>query len=210
MQVTDLSANAAAENANGIPVEVTGEPAGLYRFYDAAGRLLYVGVSRNLASRWAQHESEKSWWPAVARKTVVMYGSRREAELAEGRAIRSESPLHNLAMGRKDKEAPKRAARKSPSTLRQQVEAAQLARSPQNSFSLDRKFLDRIDAYAKEHEVDRKAAFGILLITGIDKAEQDDAEYNTQRAALRAEIAELEAYRALAREVDGPAVGAGA
>ena len=83
-------------------VEISGEPTALYRFYDQDDTLLYVGVSSNPAGRWVTHAAEKQWWPQVVRKTVVIYGSRIEAEIAEGIAIRSETPLHNIAPGRRD------------------------------------------------------------------------------------------------------------
>jgi predicted GIY-YIG superfamily endonuclease len=104
LQVTEVLADVAAGTANhaAIGLEITGEPTALYRFYDASDTLLYVGVSSNPAVRWGTHATEKHWWPQVARKTIVVYGSRMEAEIAEGIAIRSESPVHNKAAGRRD------------------------------------------------------------------------------------------------------------
>ena len=40
-------------------VEIAGEPTAVYRFYDANGALLYVGITGNLSRRWAKHEARK-------------------------------------------------------------------------------------------------------------------------------------------------------
>lgn len=153
------------------PIEIVDEPVVLYRLFDAANALLYVGISRNPAGRWKEHAAEKSWWPRVARKTVVMYGSRMAAEIAEGRAIRSEAPLHNIAMGRTDPEAKRAALRKAvtpppPTALR--------ALGPREAFTLDAKMLSRVDAYAEEHDCSRARAVAFLLLTGILMVEADE------------------------------------
>ena len=187
-------------------IEITGEPTAVYRFYDAAGALLYVGISRNLVARWAQHEVEKTWWSAVARKTVTMYGSRREAEIAEGHAIRSESPLHNKAMGRRDetepKPKPKKPVRKPSPTHKDRIDATRLAKLQPRSFMLDDEFLARIDAYAKEHDHDRDMAFRLLLFTGLVTAEEDDAKHKARLEALRSGTMGPDELRALAAEFD--------
>lgn len=67
----------------------------VYRFFNPAGTLLYVGVATWPPSRWKQHAREKSWWGDVADKTVTWYPTRVEAEQAEGVAINTEKPLHN-------------------------------------------------------------------------------------------------------------------
>ncbi len=143
-----------------LAVEVTGEPTSVYRLYGYDGALLYVGITANLAQRWADHANSKPWWPEVTRKTVVLYGSRREAELAEGRAIRSESPVHNKAMGRRDETEPRRPAPKLPPILRQSPAETRAARSRRpETFTLGKDFLTRIDAYADNYKCSRDAAF---------------------------------------------------
>lgn len=69
----------------------------LYRFFDADGRLLYVGVARDLGSRFAAHRRRSAWWSDTARGATVVYPSRAAAELAEAIAILSEHPIHNTA-----------------------------------------------------------------------------------------------------------------
>jgi GIY-YIG catalytic domain len=67
----------------------------LYRFFNAAGILLYVGVATYPHTRWKQHAREKSWWPEVAEKAIEWHPTRVEAEQAEGVAINTEEPLYN-------------------------------------------------------------------------------------------------------------------
>jgi len=67
----------------------------VYRLYDAADVLLYVGSSKNPAQRWKQHRQLKSWWPQVARREVAWFDSRPDALFAERQAILAENPLHN-------------------------------------------------------------------------------------------------------------------
>lgn len=68
----------------------------LYRMYDDAGRLLYVGISKHLPARIAAHDAEKPWWSGVASITVEHIDDPIEAIRAEIDAIRSERPVHNV------------------------------------------------------------------------------------------------------------------
>ena len=79
-------------------------PTSLYRLYDVSGRLLYVGIAFDPEARWRQHRPRR-WWKDVASKTVVLYGTRREAEAAESAAIRTEAPLHNIQGAARSTEA---------------------------------------------------------------------------------------------------------
>lgn len=71
------------------------ERTALYRFFDSAGQLLYVGVSGDTEKRWRQHAESKPWWSDVAEKTTEWLDSRPEALDAERTAIRVEKPLYN-------------------------------------------------------------------------------------------------------------------
>lgn len=93
----------------GLPIEEV--PTAVYRFYDAAGRLLYVGVTDHLKVRFGQHAKDKSWWPEVASRTITWYDGRQEAEDAETKAIGEEKPIHNKT----GKPRPKRPTGTSPS-----------------------------------------------------------------------------------------------
>ena len=80
------------------PIDITdGEPTAVYRLYDKTDALLYVGITRDLRMRFAQHEADKPWWPDVARKTMAWHGKRSDALAEEDRAIDEEHPVHNVA-----------------------------------------------------------------------------------------------------------------
>ena len=67
----------------------------LYRHFDKDDQLLYVGISLNHVARLAQHRDGSHWYEEIAQVTIEWHGTRVEAELAESRAIGSESPKHN-------------------------------------------------------------------------------------------------------------------
>lgn len=67
----------------------------LYRLYDEAGVLLYIGISHQPDVRFEQHSKVKEWWPQVARHEVQWFDDRPAAAAAEADAIRSEDPEHN-------------------------------------------------------------------------------------------------------------------
>lgn len=67
----------------------------LYRFFNAEGVLLYVGITYDLSMRFSTHSVERWWWGQWAYSTVVRYHSRAALEAAERKAIKSEKPLHN-------------------------------------------------------------------------------------------------------------------
>ncbi|MFD5632426.1 type II toxin-antitoxin system prevent-host-death family antitoxin [Streptomyces sp. NPDC127072] len=69
----------------------------LYRLFDAAGRLLYVGISSNSEERLKQHASTAPWWKEVASHTVESHPERSVAATAELEAIRTEGPRYNRA-----------------------------------------------------------------------------------------------------------------
>lgn len=67
----------------------------VYRLYDAADRLLYVGVAYDFDKRFKDHAKSKAWWPDVVRKDVVWFDNRLDAMWEESRAIDNENPVHN-------------------------------------------------------------------------------------------------------------------
>lgn len=76
----------------------TAERTALYRYFDAAGVLLYVGISNDPDFRAKAHryESRPGDWPKRAvRRTDEWHKSRADALAAEERAIRAEQPLFN-------------------------------------------------------------------------------------------------------------------
>lgn len=67
----------------------------LYRLYDKGGQLLYIGITDNCFRRWKEHSKNQDWWGRVHQFTQDWYPDRRSVELAERRAIITESPLYN-------------------------------------------------------------------------------------------------------------------
>lgn len=72
------------------------ERTALYRLWDAADGLLYVGVAARPEFRWTQHADDKEWWSHVCRYEVEWHPDRETALLAEKQAIVAEQPLHNI------------------------------------------------------------------------------------------------------------------
>lgn len=69
----------------------------LYRHFDAAGRLLYVGISLNSVMRLSQHKLHSQWFAQIAHVEVETFPNRAAALQAERRAIAVEKPQHNIA-----------------------------------------------------------------------------------------------------------------
>jgi hypothetical protein len=69
----------------------------LYRFWDAGGDLLYVGITGIRDARWRAHGNQKPWWREVATVTVEHYDDRKSLAAAEIAAIRAEKPRYNVA-----------------------------------------------------------------------------------------------------------------
>ena len=71
-------------------------PHDVYRCYDGAGRLLYVGISANGYGRLEAHRRGSPWWSHVRRVRVEQYRDRGAASAAEAICVRDELPIHNL------------------------------------------------------------------------------------------------------------------
>jgi hypothetical protein len=67
----------------------------LYRLFDGADELLYVGVSLRLAERLSNH-SKRSWFADVRRIATEHYPDRPSVLMAEAVAIRTENPRYNI------------------------------------------------------------------------------------------------------------------
>lgn len=69
----------------------------LYRMFDRAGRLLYVGISFNAGERATQHAETKPWWPQVDHIRIEHLECSREDALRKERwTIYAEKPIHNI------------------------------------------------------------------------------------------------------------------
>ena len=67
--------------------------------FDKDDRLLYVGItaSRLRLARFAQHARDKDWWHQVKNVRLEHIQSREDALAKELEAIKTETPMHNLA-----------------------------------------------------------------------------------------------------------------
>ena len=68
----------------------------LYRHFDSAGTLLYVGISKSTMVRLAQHADHAHWFDLIAVIKIETFDSREAAIEAEAIAIVSENPLYNI------------------------------------------------------------------------------------------------------------------
>jgi predicted DNA-binding transcriptional regulator AlpA len=69
----------------------------LYRHFDQAGRLLYVGVSLRSTVRLMAHMNRAQWADLIAIITIERFPTREAAMRAERAAIQAEKPAHNIA-----------------------------------------------------------------------------------------------------------------
>jgi predicted GIY-YIG superfamily endonuclease len=69
----------------------------VYRVYDTTGRLIYIGSTRDIVSRFAQHERLSWWHELVADVQTVAYPTQDAAAAAEQVAIQEEQPAFNVA-----------------------------------------------------------------------------------------------------------------
>lgn len=68
----------------------------VYRHYDAAGRLLYVGCSLRPEARFKDHKASRApWTTLVAKSKLVGPYTYKVARDIEREAIRTEDPLYN-------------------------------------------------------------------------------------------------------------------
>ena len=66
----------------------------LYRHFNEAGELLYVGISLCAIARLEQHK-RSSWFSEIRRIEIEHYSTREDAQLQEAMAIRLEKPKYN-------------------------------------------------------------------------------------------------------------------
>lgn len=78
----------------------------LYRLYDSAGVLLYVGITDRHLTRHAEHATSKPWWLRVWAQPFRHWPTRADALREERWAIRNELPVYNIthaALGADDR-----------------------------------------------------------------------------------------------------------
>ena len=72
------------------------ERTAVYRLYDDAGVLLYVGVTKDPDTRCKWHVARQPWGAEIARHEVIWLDDRVEAHRLETAVIASANPLHNV------------------------------------------------------------------------------------------------------------------
>jgi len=71
----------------------------LYRLRDAAGELIYVGITNDIRARFYAHAREKWWWNQVASCEIEFWPTRLSLENEEVRVIQTEKPRYNRRPG---------------------------------------------------------------------------------------------------------------
>lgn len=75
-------------------------PYTVYRAYNDHGKLLYVGVTKNIHQRMNQHKTLKSvWFGQMERVEIQRYATPEEAGAIEYQAIANEKPQYNRMGG---------------------------------------------------------------------------------------------------------------
>jgi predicted GIY-YIG superfamily endonuclease len=72
------------------------DPTSVYRYYDAAGRHIYVGVTSRGPQRQAQHAVTAGWWPHVRSQDVEHLDTREAALRREKWLIERHRPPFNI------------------------------------------------------------------------------------------------------------------
>jgi predicted GIY-YIG superfamily endonuclease len=75
-------------------------PAAVYRHFNAAGEILYIGMTANPEERERCHSFCSRWFADVERIELEWFPTRAEAFAAERRAIRAETPPFNQTWGK--------------------------------------------------------------------------------------------------------------
>ena len=68
-----------------------------YRYFDSEGRLLYIGITKNLFDRQDAHQRTQPWWNEIAAASFTHFDTRDEALAYEARMIGIEFPKYNKA-----------------------------------------------------------------------------------------------------------------
>lgn len=67
----------------------------VYKHFDKAGKLLYVGLTNDLIERHKQHRANSPWWQAIRRFSSSEYENRIDAENSEIEQIHNGQPEFN-------------------------------------------------------------------------------------------------------------------
>jgi predicted GIY-YIG superfamily endonuclease len=111
----------------------------LYRFFDGAGRLLYIGITMDPTSRWRNHERKKDWWAEVRSMTAEPFPTLEAVRAAETAAIKAERPIHNIVHNGGGRKPSVRAAGNRPTDLQHYTDNCPycFSSSPQPAVEID-------------------------------------------------------------------------
>lgn len=73
-------------------------PSTLYKMFDDAGRLVYVGITSQDFTRIREHARLRSWWGSITRIELEHHASFLAASERERELVKSEHPLYNKQM----------------------------------------------------------------------------------------------------------------
>jgi hypothetical protein len=178
---------------NSLPLDQ--RPHSVYKFFDASGQLLYVGITNHALNRWSSHATTKTWWNKVVSSTIEHYPSQSAAREAEKTAIRVERPLHNRQHNRPTARAtpsprirharpPRRLAKSQARLDRLQQEV-----DPAGRLTADMpKYLNQVDPDGRMNPDDRERAAHHAVL--VDLARLKLAAIKARKA--RKELAELD------------------
>lgn len=77
------------------PLPAAVDSTSVYLYFDESGILLYVGITAQGILRNRQHNSDKEWWPLVARQEVEHFSTRVAAREREVELISTYRPPFN-------------------------------------------------------------------------------------------------------------------
>jgi excinuclease UvrABC nuclease subunit len=76
-------------------INVAGPGFEVYRLLNAAGELLYVGMTGNPFERWRDHSYNRCWWSEVAYICTMRVPTKLLAQDHELEAIKQDRPKYN-------------------------------------------------------------------------------------------------------------------
>ena len=68
----------------------------LYRHFDCDGKLLYIGIAKDVSKRTVQHKTSTWWAEKIVKTTIAAFPTKALALKEEKIAIEKEKPLHNI------------------------------------------------------------------------------------------------------------------
>lgn len=109
----------------------------LYRHFNTAGELLYIGISIDAFNRYKQHAKEKAWIGEITSTTYEPCETREIALLAEKLAIQREKPKYNIIFNKIVSEKPEKIVLEKP-------EKIVFRKKPDDLFRLTKKMLKEV------------------------------------------------------------------